>query len=575
MKRLFFAAAFAFVATFAGAQNLAEAIKYSQNDYLGTARSMALGNAMTALGGDLGSVGINPAGSAIAPYSQFTISPGISMSSSRSGYSSWAEEYYRNQNNISQNKGYLPNIGVTFTFDTYRKSGLKSYTLGFVSNVTSTYNQAFEAVGVNEKTSMLGSFAVGAAPYMPGELNNKGNYFNSSIPWNYLMAYQSGMIADAYDENGNPMVDEFGNYTYLGTTEGLFKNSDGTYDIRTLGALTQTSRVRQIGAKQDLIMNLGLNFNDNFFLGVNFGMPFGNYVYREYFREAAVNPEDFAIEYNNGTVANFSHSVYQYSQNSSFAGFYSKVGFIWLADGGFRIGAAFQTPSLVTITDKWTVAGSTSFTDSQYNASAQPGQNSEYSYNLMMPYRFNAGIAYTFWDRGLLSFDFEMADYGIMRYKTVDNYIGNSDYFAVENDVNRNFAGMAFQGRIGAELRLFQDIALRAGAIYSTSPEYLRLDNNGEYINANTYLNNYEEFRSGRASLHGRKPMNDLNWIYSFGLGYSSKGSFFADFAMRIKPLPASYFNPYTDYVGDGDYTPEIETFWRSGDMVLTLGWRF
>ena len=61
---LFVAAAF-----FAGAQDTYDAILFSQNHYYGTARSMALGNAMTALGGDLGSIGINPAGSAVAPSS--------------------------------------------------------------------------------------------------------------------------------------------------------------------------------------------------------------------------------------------------------------------------------------------------------------------------------------------------------------------------------------------------------------------------------------------------------------------------------------------------------------------------
>ena len=53
------------------AQGLYEGLIFSQNTYYGTARSMALGNAMTAVGGDLGSIVINPAGSAVSSYSQF------------------------------------------------------------------------------------------------------------------------------------------------------------------------------------------------------------------------------------------------------------------------------------------------------------------------------------------------------------------------------------------------------------------------------------------------------------------------------------------------------------------------
>ena len=46
----------------ASAQGAGEALLFGENTYYGTARSAGLGNAVTALGGDLGSIGINPAG---------------------------------------------------------------------------------------------------------------------------------------------------------------------------------------------------------------------------------------------------------------------------------------------------------------------------------------------------------------------------------------------------------------------------------------------------------------------------------------------------------------------------------
>ena len=58
----------------------------SRTNYYGTARSIALGGAMTALGGDLGSVTYNPAGSAVNDYCQFTISPGIVLSTTGASY---------------------------------------------------------------------------------------------------------------------------------------------------------------------------------------------------------------------------------------------------------------------------------------------------------------------------------------------------------------------------------------------------------------------------------------------------------------------------------------------------------
>ena len=70
----------------AGAQDMYDALRYSENNYYGTARSIAMGNAFTALGGDLGSIGLNPAGSAVNGYSQFTLTPNISIISTAAQY---------------------------------------------------------------------------------------------------------------------------------------------------------------------------------------------------------------------------------------------------------------------------------------------------------------------------------------------------------------------------------------------------------------------------------------------------------------------------------------------------------
>lgn len=76
-----------------------DAMTFSEVNYYGTARSMSLGNAMTALGGDLGSVGINPAGSAVNPYWQFTLTPGFSIASSNSRWSTLDNGIYDYRNN--------------------------------------------------------------------------------------------------------------------------------------------------------------------------------------------------------------------------------------------------------------------------------------------------------------------------------------------------------------------------------------------------------------------------------------------------------------------------------------------
>ena len=62
----------------AGAQGMEDALRYSQQYYVGSARTMAMGNAFTALGGDLGAIGINPASTAIYNCCEFAITGGDS-----------------------------------------------------------------------------------------------------------------------------------------------------------------------------------------------------------------------------------------------------------------------------------------------------------------------------------------------------------------------------------------------------------------------------------------------------------------------------------------------------------------
>ena len=99
------------------AQNMYDALNFSTNEYFGTARSMALGNAVTAIGGDLGTIGINPAGSAVASYSQLTFTPGLNISIVNSSFDNGQGNNVPSGN--VRDKGFvIPNFGASIVFDT-------------------------------------------------------------------------------------------------------------------------------------------------------------------------------------------------------------------------------------------------------------------------------------------------------------------------------------------------------------------------------------------------------------------------------------------------------------------------
>ncbi len=93
-----------------------------------------MGNAVTAVGGDLGTIGFNPAGSAVMGYSQFTITPGISFGSTSNSYSPYGDGKFSNENNSSISRFNIPNFGAVINFNLGNDRGLKSISYGVVMN---------------------------------------------------------------------------------------------------------------------------------------------------------------------------------------------------------------------------------------------------------------------------------------------------------------------------------------------------------------------------------------------------------------------------------------------------------
>lgn len=539
MRRFFIAALCVCTAVAAGAQNITDALQYSENNYYGTARSLALGNAMTALGGDLGSIGINPAGAAVSRYSQFTISPGVTLMTNSSDYSVRNDEDYANLYKTSNSLSTLPNIGLNFQFDTGKRHGLKSYSLGFIVNTTNRYTNESVGRGTNPYTTQLGSFAYFAGSYYPDELASFSNYSDSSIPWNSLLAYQSGMIGEALSDEGEYLFDEEGYLKYAGATEQIIKDGDSYY-TQLAGPVDQYSDVCVTGSKQDIVLNAAFNYDDRFYLGFNLGLPVGSYRYNEYFRETAVDPTQFELIYDDGTVTNFKNSSYELDQRTEISGIYAKVGMIFLPFPGLRLGAAIQTPTRFTLTEKFELNGAVNCSNPAYS-SGDWSPRDEYTYCLRTPWRFNVGAAATISDFALLSADLEMTDYSTMRFYTGD---GDANFYYAENTDIQDFCGKQLEARFGAEVKVLPDVAVRAG---------YTIKNRGEY-------------EAGKA-LEGKISS------YSLGFGYSSSGSFFADFAFRRTNYPVSYFSPYADYLGG--YLPEVRSRHSLSDIVATVGWRF
>ena len=522
----------------AHAQSAYDGLMFSENDYEGTARSVAMGNAFTALGGDLGSINLNPAGSAVAGYSQFTVTPGLTFSAATaqgvSPYANGTLPYFERHIKSNMTRFSIPNAGLTMNWDTNRSSGLKNITFGFVMNRTATWDEDVYANGTNSTTSFMGSLAYQTDGIPAAELNSEYAYDN--IPWNSVVGYGSNMISP-YGPEGN---------RYAGASQLVFDTG-----LVLGGPLEQSYGRRVTGGKNDYVFNIGANFSDFLYIGVNLGMTSIDYNMDEYFKEAAVDPTRFNIAFTDGS-AYFESMKYKYSYSANGSGVYGKFGAIVTPGAGFRIGAAISTPVANEIVERWSMSGETTFSSSKYNG-YEASPEGEYRYTFISPFRANFGLAYTFRNIAILSADYELCDYSTMEFRA-DAY--DKDVFdEVNRDIRTRF-GLSHMFRAGAEVKIGA-LSVRAGYGLTTSPE--------------------EADAEGKKIPVSAKP---LKQNISFGLGYSSKGSFFADFAMKRNFVVKEYYMPYPDYEFDSEgeiieYAPELLISKSAWKAVLTLGWRF
>ena len=313
----------------AQAQTGAEAFLFSENNYEGSARTMAMGNAFTALGGDLGSVTFNPAGTAVAKYSQFSFTPGLTFSSNTAaGVPFQGEEltYFQRQMQSKTTSLNLPHFGLSYNWDTQRTSGLKNISFGFTVNKTNSWNEDVYASGTNSKTSFMGAMAAGANGLVADNLGMENAY--NTQPWREVVGYQSCMISPyASDQYGD---------LFIGASEALYANGD----IAVPGRLTQAYGRSVDGGKFEYLFNLAGNFSDFIYIGASLGVISMSYDYKEYFKEAAEDPADFENAFTDSEgyehTAYFKDMRFKYNYEAAGSGYFGKFGIIVTPGMGFR-----------------------------------------------------------------------------------------------------------------------------------------------------------------------------------------------------------------------------------------------
>lgn len=499
------------------AQTADDALNFAQEYYEGTARTMAMGNAFTALGGDLGAIGINPASSGVLRYSQITFSP--SLTTNRS-----TVNYLGNATSAKKTGLTISNFGTVISFDTGRYNGLLNYNFGIVYNKKNSFRSAMRASGTTSNSSMLSSLAAGleGIDWHDIDLEETTNPYSSSYAsWPGILAWNTYVLAPLSTLGGKyANVDD----SYLASTENYDETTD---ELQIGGPLDQRFNRKTYGSNEEYSFNFGGNISDFFYFGINLNGYSISQTVEEYYEEAATNSALFQ----DGFVS-MDNSFWLKTQGS---GFNMKFGAIVTPFGGLRLGATVTTPTWYNLNDEWDYTMNTAFNNG--NSYTEHSPTGSYSYKLTAPMRWSVGAAYTAMGLGLISVDYESVNYANTR---LADYNGNTGVFSEENQLMDGTFTNAHILRVGAELKLGESVSLRGG------------------------YQNYSPAIKGAPSRNA----------YSAGIGFNIGQAGTIDFAWTKLAKQTDSFQLYDDYSSFVSVPQGVNTHSLS-KVVCTIGIKF
>ena len=506
----------------ADAQGVYDAYRYSQQQWEGTARSIAMGNAGVALGGDMGFIPINPAASGTYRYSEFIFTPSIT-----NGYGT--ASYLGTQTSADKNRFGVSNFGYIGSFQTGRTSrGLINWNVGVVFNKANNYTSRMSASGRTDQSSWLNSLAQSTNGINATRLDiNKGNDpFGAGFLWKSVLGWNSSLL-DTLPTDGS---------RYIGATDNIYFDKQGQHIATMGGAIDQRYNNEAIGSTNEFSINFGGNFSNKLFFGLNLGIQNIRYKYTDTYSETTVDPFLFQT--------NFEHFSYSYTTTTSGVGVNLKCGLIYLPFKGLRLGVSVSTPTWMYLDAEREENITSRFGDGYRQSITSPLGKS--NYKVTSPFRWNVGAAYTLEKFGVLSVDYEQVNYSQMKMK--DNKM---DVFAGENRMIKQAFTRSHILRAGTEIKLTPKVAFRAG---------------------------YQYYSSGEIGY------NETLQYGSLGLGYVFKCGLFADIAyMQQFKKSVSKFYLYDDIVDNPEsIDPEVlvpapEGIYKYGEfkILLSLGFRF
>ncbi len=481
MRKIFFLVAFCACCTGINAQEPADALRFAWNAPSGTARQQAIGGAMTSLGGDLSATFVNPAGLGFYKTGDFVITPGYNLFNTNATYYGRSEKDKRNSFSFGTT-GFV--MGTETNGRNRRKSGAA---FAIAINRTASFSNKILYRGLNTQNSYSQKFLE--------EINNNNVKDANAVASNY--PFGTSLAFNTY---------------WIDTING---GSSGNYQFKsraTIGNLFQENAVTNSGGITELALAFAGNKNDKFYFGGTIGIPFLNYNRESSFIEADAS---------SNTTNNFDFASITENLNTVGTGINLKMGVIYKPQEYVRLGLAIHTPTLYSLTDKYSSSVTTGTENykgllTQSSGDFTGGQDAEFKYWHITPYRIMGSASYVLREiedvrkqKGFLTADIEYVNYKASSFTTDpngDNSQDTKDYLKKLNQAIDNSYKGTFNFKAGGELK-FTTIMARLGVAYYGNP-YKNLGN-GE--KGNRFL------LSGGLGYRNKGIFIDLTYVHTMG----------------------------------------------------------
>ena len=397
------------------AQNPYDALLFSRHYAGSTARSIAMGGAFGALGGDVSVLSTNPAGLGVFRSSEFTFSPTVNISGTQANFESITFSRRNDTRFIFNNLGYVYNRNFN------REKGLQTFNFGIAYNRLSDFNHSARVSTPSASSSLLDEFVMYA---------NDGDWGE----------HYEGLAWETY------AID-------FDDDEEIYFN-DFMFEGYRYGELSRRTNFR--GGIGEYAFSVAFNFNHNLYVGATLGIQ--DIQYGEAYNHVEITPNDFEF---------LNSFTFREEYNVTGTGVNFKAGVLYRPIPLLRFGAAIHTPTYIWMQpDLYTVMytfwnkspapeGGTSFMDDARTDFSE-------RYRLSTPWRYMMSAAAVIGTLGAVSTEIELVDF------SQNIILPEDDYLTDNSDISKDFKA-AVNIKSGLEFRL-GPVSFRGGFAFYGSP---------------------------------------------------------------------------------------------------------